>query len=193
MSRAGAVRTVGLGALAVVALAGVASAGPPLGVYKEHYGVYATPPRGPVLPWAVGKGPGPAAEATGRRPAGAAGGRLPWRRPAVPVEVGGRVDQWFDPPPGGAEAQEPEPPVEAPAGAARAVEVRRPALVSWTTATYVLGPGWGWARSGAWPGRWRGTRVGWVWGPRVGRSFVFSTRAGLVAFSTGRFGFAVRW
>ena len=138
------------------------------GVHKGHFGVYATPRRGPVLPWHHPQ-PGPPADAAppwGARPRGF----LPWQQPVAPN------------------------PVPRPA-------VPRGTFPSWSTRTYVLDAGYGlWHHphhGTHWGGReygWRsGVGIAWTYGPRRGRSFIFSTRRGLAGFSIGRFGFSLVW
>jgi len=151
------------------------------GVHKDHYGVYTSPRKGNPLPWKQGA----AVDRGEPVPAGRSrsGGFLPWQQPVAPNPV--------------------------PRGAAPGEGIVYRAYPtasyttghSWSTGLYVLGAGYGglyrpWygGYGGGYGASYRsGTRVGWTYGPRRGKSFIFSTRSGLLGFSTGRFGFTARW
>jgi len=166
----------------LVALEGAARAQRTWGVHKDHFGVYTSPRKGGnPLPWKQGQ----PADATQGVPSGRSrsGGFLPWQQPVAPNPVPRSAA------PGEGVVYRTYP----TAASAR--------LRSWSTATYVLGAGYsgghGPSCGGYWGGYGAGYRSGlgmrWTYGPHRGRSFIFSTRRGLLGLSTGRLGFHVRW
>jgi hypothetical protein len=98
----------------------------------------------------------------------------------------------------------PLPPILRPAPLPAVPPGRRRPLTSWSTGAYavrysgglgaLLAPVTASTRysgfSHAWSG---GTSTAWTYGPRMGRSFIYSSRAGILGFSIGRFGFAIGW
>ena len=180
--RASAILVLVAGA-AVVVLAAAALAGHRWGVHADHVGVYTSPSRRAqtVLPWKQ-----PAAPPPENAPAQTGGGFLPWQQPVPPMGIS------------------PLPPILRPAPAPAAPPPRRGRLTSWSTGSYAVRWGGGLGAllapvtvstrysdlSHAWSG---GTSTAWTYGPRMGRSFIYSSRAGFLGFSSGRFGFAITW
>jgi len=166
---------------AFVAATVLAASGPALaqrsGVYKNHYGIYTTPRRGAALPWqqpGAATAPTRPAADTSRSSSSSSRSRLPWLESVAAAPATGLV--------------------HVPTGL-----VPVPTGQTWSTYPYVypygwgspvyVSPGWG----GTPYGYAGGVRVTWGYGPRVGSGFIFSTRRGLAAYSSGRFGFSVRW
>jgi len=183
MSRQAKVLTVLVATAAVLVFAAAALAGHRWGVHADHVGVYTSPSRRAqtVLPWKQ-----PAVASPAEAPAQAGGGFLPWQQPVAPMGIS------------------PLPPILRPAPAPAAPPARRGRLTSWSTRSYAVRWGGGLGAllapvtvstrysglSRSWSG---GTSTAWTYGPRMGRSFIYSSRAGLLGFSSGRFGFAVGW
>jgi hypothetical protein len=158
---------VAIAGVVLAALAGPARAQRTWGVHKNHFGVYTTPRRGPVLPWHRPQAVSP----EGAAPRGRTSrGFLPWQQPVAPNPV---------------------PRVAVPHVAPYSWSTRSYVLDSgyglwhhpWH-GTHWGGTGYGW-RSGA--------GVAWTYGLRRKGSFIFSTRRGLAGFSIGRFGFSMAW
>ncbi|MBL7140067.1 MAG: hypothetical protein ISS74_04085 [Planctomycetes bacterium] len=164
---------------AIVILA--AASGPALaqrsGIYKNHYGVYTSPRQGSALPWqqpgVVTAQPRPATD-TSRSSSSSSRSRLPWQPPATAAAPTGLV--------------------HVPTGL-----VPVPTGHTWSTYPYVYPYGWRWpvyvspGWGGPMYGHVGGVRVAWGYGPQFGKGFIFSTRFGLAAYSSGRSGFSVRW
>jgi len=169
-------RTAALLPLAVLATAalllcaGPAGAQAYRGIYMNHLGVYTSPPkvRGEAtLPW--------------NRPGAAAPAEREWVPPvsAAPAE-GDAALPW-------------QQPVAAAAARASAWRVTSFSGTGTLLAPVLGGSAFGAASGSTWGGYAGGLSLGWVYGPRLGSSLLFSTRSGVLSFSHGRFGLAARW